>query len=146
MQIEPKNMNGMQYIFITLKKEFQTVTCRYKKLYLSKVFLKTSCNIFFIQKFKEQDNRKDCNITSSLHPSDSKAQAQAQLNYIHDSDIDLTYVLYNWNLILIDPMDLPLCTTVGKFEQTCTATGVVTSTVIVTVKISEIFTAGKSTQ
>lgn len=43
-------------------------------------------------------------------------------------------------------MDLPLCSTVGKFEQTCTATGVVTSTVIVTVKISEIFTAGKSTQ
>ena len=33
MQIEPKNMNGMQYIFITFHKKlitfFKTLTCRY---------------------------------------------------------------------------------------------------------------------
>ena len=44
----------------------------------------------------------------------------------------------------LDPADPPLCTTVGTFDETCTASGILGNSVIVTVKISEDFITGKS--
>ena len=47
--------------------------------------------------------------------------------------------------VFLDPTDLPLCTTAGSFAETCTASGILGNSVIVTVKTSNEFDACKNT-